>query len=680
MRATSAVVPRAASARPARRLTRWWLDRSVLVKGLTVVAIPMLALMAVTGAGLGVQMQERSERAIAVAANQVTGATRAVLADAIDAETGMRGYAATADPRFLAPYSAALTRMAGDLRAMQQAAVREHLQPQADGVTATVTEQLALLARLRSTVAAGAAGPELAAPLTEAQVVMDRLRVRVAALADAPARLVAQKRKAITRLEDVIESVQWAGLGLGVLAGLAGVGLFTSGISRRVRVAAGNAELLGQGEPLQPSTPAADELGELSESLTRANLLLESRRDELVAARDQAVQAIQAKNSFLSRTSHELRTPLNAILGFARLLQMSDLDDDDRDSAARIDSAGQHLLGLINELIDTALIEAGELRLSVEPVSVRRLTQDVADLIEPLAVARAISIEHDFAGDRLAVYADDQRLRQVLVNLASNAVKYNRHGGTIAIGFRPHGEDTIDITVSDTGAGLTPEQIKQIFLPFERLGAEQRGIEGTGMGLPLALGLTEAMHGQLKVVSNAGVGSTFTVRMPRAADIDPSRSEDDPRTTSAERGHPVLTEPLEVLSIEDNSANRDMLDRLFQRWPSITLYAAATGFEGIELACRRQPDLILLDLHLPDLYGEGVIARLRAEPATAHIPVVAVSADATPASIRRVLTSGASAYLIKPIDVDELARTIAQAAGVRAATAGARVTGGRTDA
>jgi CHASE3 domain sensor protein len=389
MDVTATAGPGNAGSRAARWVSRWWLDRSVLAKGLTVVAIPMLALVAVAGAGLLVQLQERGERSDARAANRVASASRAVLADAVDAETGMRGYAVSADLVFLAPYTAALTQLAGDLRQLRQTATSEHLQTRADTVAATVTEQLALLAQLRSAVAAGSPRPQLTSSLTAAAALMDRLRTQAGALADEPTKVAVRKRNAITRLENIIEAVQWAGLGLGVLSGLVGIALFTTGISRRVRLAAINAELLGQGQPLRPGPAAGDELGELGESLTRANLLLDTRLEQLSTARDHALRATHAKNTFLSRTSHELRTPLNAILGFAQLLEVSELTRDDRDAAAHINAAGRHLLQLINDLIDTALIEAGELRLSVEPVSVHRLSQDIAHLIEPLAAHAA---------------------------------------------------------------------------------------------------------------------------------------------------------------------------------------------------------------------------------------------------------------------------------------------------
>jgi CheY-like chemotaxis protein len=337
---------------------------------------------------------------------------------------------------------------------------------------------------------------------------------------------------------------------------------------------------------------------------------------------------------------------------------MSELEPDDRDSTQRILVAGRHLLTLINELIDIGRIESGEMKLSVEPVSVHGLTEEVAALMEPLAAARAITIEREGESKDLTVYADHQRLRQVLVNLASNAVKYNHHGGMIRIGYRRGDRDDVAIWVTDTGPGLTEEEIERVFVPFERLAAEQHGIEGTGIGLPLALALTRAMRGTLEVTSNPGYGSTFTVRLAEAETVADLPLVVAPVTPAKPR---VPDGSLVVLSIEDNAANTEILNRVFRGWPGTVLHSAISAQAGLDLASQYRPDLILLDLHLPDLPGEEVYTRLRAEPATANVPVVVLSADATPGTIRRLLARGVLAYLTKPLDLAELQTVLARA-------------------
>jgi CheY-like chemotaxis protein/anti-sigma regulatory factor (Ser/Thr protein kinase) len=292
----------------------------------------------------------------------------------------------------------------------------------------------------------------------------------------------------------------------------------------------------------------------------------------------------------------------------------------------------------------------------MERVLLDGLSDDVASLLGPLAAARAITIEQISPDGPLAAHADERRLRQVMVNLVSNAVKYNCHGGLITICCRLGAADEVEVSITDTGPGLTPAEIERVFVPFERLEAEQHGIEGTGIGLPLALSLTHAMHGLLDVASVPGAGTTFTIRLPRA-ELD-SFDVDDAvlRAVGGDRDL-ELTGPsaaLAVVSIEDNPASALLLTRLFKAWPNATLYSARSGREGIALVLEHRPDVVLLDLHLPDLPGEEVFARLQAETATAGIPVIALSADATPPTVRRVLARGITGYVTKPVDLRQL--------------------------
>jgi signal transduction histidine kinase/CheY-like chemotaxis protein len=644
--------------RPSQRWSGWWLNRSVRAKGLTVLAIPLTVLTAVICTGLTLQLEERAERQVGVAANGLIRTAQAVLGDAVDAETGVRGYGATADRLFLDVYTVAVARLDPDLSALRLAAPGPVERRQAAVVTRSAVGEFAILVRILTKIDAGTSGAGLITDLQSGKTQMDRLRSQVSTLIDGPAKLLVLKRFAITRLESTITTVSLVGLALGLLAGLVGVGLFSSGISRRVKVAADNADRLGRGEPLHPTPASGDELGRLSDSHIQAERVLATRLADLSAARDEALLATRAKNVFLSRTSHELRTPLNAILGFSQLLEMADLSAEDRDSTVRILSAGRHLLVLINEVIDIARVESGELGLSVEPVRMDELVNDVVALLGPLAAARAITVEQQPSDGSLAVYADHQRLRQVLINLGSNAVKYNHHGGMIRIGFQAQDRDTVDLTVSDTGPGLTVEEMSSIFVPFERLDAAEHGIEGTGIGLPLALALTEAMHGHLTVTSDPSHGSAFTVRLPRApavASLLDAAPTPPPAMVLPVNSDTTAQRPLVVLSIEDNLANSEVLARLFRTWPDTTLHAALSGHAGLDLANRHHPDVILLDLHLPDLPGEEVLARLHADPATAGIPIAVLSADASPATIRRLQSSGIVSYLTKPLDLRELA-------------------------
>jgi signal transduction histidine kinase/CheY-like chemotaxis protein len=389
---------------------------------------------------------------------------------------------------------------------------------------------------------------------------------------------------------------------------------------------------------------------QLEGALSERSRLQEAER----RAREEAEKANQDKNQFISRMSHELRTPLNAVLGFGQLLKLDELTDDQRDSVDHILSGGEHLLKLINEVLDIARIETGDLALSSEPVLVSDALNDVLGLIRPLATQRTI---HLIGGRDAAcseyVLADRHRLQQVLLNLLSNAVKYNRLGGTVAVSCEPSSSTRLRIKVSDTGNGIPQEQLGRLFTPFERLGAERSEIEGTGIGLSLSRQLAEAMGGFLGVETVVGEGSTFWVELPLVEGPVDRYERLNTRSKSERDGAPSESRRT-VLYIEDNLANVTLVQRIVAQREDVEIIPAMQGRLGLELAREHLPALVLLDLHLPDISGDEVLQRLRDDPVTAKIPVVIVSADATAGQIQRLLNAGALAYLTKPIDVAEL--------------------------
>jgi CheY-like chemotaxis protein/anti-sigma regulatory factor (Ser/Thr protein kinase) len=283
----------------------------------------------------------------------------------------------------------------------------------------------------------------------------------------------------------------------------------------------------------------------------------------------------------------------------------------------------------------------------------------------PIAAERTIRIITGRVHPALAVYADRQRLAQILVNLISNAVKYNHRDGSITISCTEEGTGQVNIVVSDSGPGLAPDDLERIFIPFERLGAEQTEVEGTGIGLPLARALSEAMRGQLTVSSVLGEGAAFTISLPRAPDLI---HVPDPSPAPAERAagpHVPSGAGLSVLYIEDNPANVEVVARFLRGKPNTTLLSAISGRAGLECAVRDLPDIILLDLNLPDLQGDEVLNELKADPATAAIPVIILSADASRGVIHRLLANGAFAYLTKPIELAELGEVLDSFAWLR---------------
>jgi signal transduction histidine kinase len=404
----------------------------------------------------------------------------------------------------------------------------------------------------------------------------------------------------------------------------------------------------GSEMPVEISLGPVEVDGELLVIATIRDITERRQNEALIeSARREAEEANSAKSDFLSRMSHELRTPLNAILGFSQLLAMEDLDGEQRDSVDHIVRAGKHLLELINEVLDISRIEAGRLSLSPEPVSVDELLREALDLVRPLAAEGSITLSEDPRDEEQFILADRQRLRQVMLNLLTNGVKYNVEGGKVTVSCQPSGP-RMRLTVADTGRGIPENQIARLFTPFERLDAEQTGVEGTGLGLTLSKRLVEAMNGTIGVVSKPGLGSEFWVELPVAESLAD-------QVERAGLTGPAIEEPPGppriVLYIEDNSASARLMERIFGRWRNVKLIWAMQGRIGIDLARQHHPDLILLDLHLPDIQGIEVLEKLRADPATRAIPIIVASADATPGQIARLRAAGADEYLTKPIDV-----------------------------
>ncbi|MCU1383567.1 MAG: luxQ 2 [Acidobacteria bacterium] len=377
--------------------------------------------------------------------------------------------------------------------------------------------------------------------------------------------------------------------------------------------------------------------------------------DALRMARLEAERANRAKSAFLSNMSHDLRTPLNAILGFAQLLDLDDRPDDRKESVAQILRGGTHLLSLINEVLDIARIEAGHLSLSMEPVHALEMVELATELVQPLAAQRGITfvIDRAAAAD-VVVLADRQRLNQVLLNLLSNAVKYNRPNGTVTIGVEMIGAGRVRLTVTDTGAGIAEAKRRLLFQPFERLGAEQTAIEGTGLGLALSRGLAEAMGGELGVDSVVDHGSTFWIELALTSAAQAMARTERPGAAPAAAQDTRGV----VLYIEDNRSNVRLMERILERRTGVRLVHAGDGELGVRAAATERPDLIFLDLHLPDMSGEDVLHRLWQDSALRGIPVAILSADATVEQARRLKASGAVAYLTKPLQIRDVLQLI----------------------
>ena len=399
------------------------------------------------------------------------------------------------------------------------------------------------------------------------------------------------------------------------------------------------------------------------------NRVLSDNSVELENARAQADKANRAKSEFLSSMSHELRTPLNAVLGFAQLMA-SDTPPPSASQQRSLDqilNGGWYLLRLFNDILDLSMIESGRVAMSREAMALTEVLRDCRAMITPQAQKRDITLTFPTLAQPFYVHADLTRVKQVVINLLSNAIKYNRTGGSVLVECQQHG-DRVRLSVRDTGNGLSAEQLQQLFQPFNRLGQEAGTEEGTGIGLVVTKQLVELMGGTLGVESEVGVGTMFWIELAassapelqlgeHAADLDRTPSGD--ASCDAPRR--------KVLYVEDNPANLILVEQLIARRSDLGMLSAIDGHLGIVLARQHQPDLILMDINLPGISGTEVLGLLRADPLTAHIPVIALSANALPRDVRKGLDAGFLRYLTKPINVPEFMEALDTALSLTAA-------------
>ncbi|MDH5544025.1 MAG: ATP-binding protein [Gammaproteobacteria bacterium] len=383
--------------------------------------------------------------------------------------------------------------------------------------------------------------------------------------------------------------------------------------------------------------------------------------DALKQAHDEAQQASRAKSEFLSRMSHELRTPMNIILGFAQLLELEELTHEQKENIHEILRAGNHLLELINEILDLSRVEAGKLSISIEPVSLSLTIEDILQALAPLVGNQLITLSRTIDGvkthsfiesQEIYVLADKTRLRQVIFNLLSNAIKYNQENGQIIIDVTSS-DTRVCISISDSGNGIAKQDLPSLFKPFNRLNAEHSNIEGTGIGLVITKRLIELMQGEIGVESEEGKGSTFWFELPRS---DAAEAHTDQTSRNSTFNSKTLQG--RILYIDDNSLNIFLVRKYLTKFSDLEVLSAENALEGIEKATNNKPDLILLDINLPEISGFEVFKRLRNIPETKDIPIIALSANALPSQIQKAMDCGFDDYLTKPVDLLLLEKTL----------------------
>jgi signal transduction histidine kinase/ActR/RegA family two-component response regulator len=420
-------------------------------------------------------------------------------------------------------------------------------------------------------------------------------------------------------------------------------------------------------------TALRDDFGEIIGYLLIGtdNTVRKQFESDLTNAKAIAEKASLAKSTFLSQMSHELRTPLNAVLGFAQVIESGfpQPTPSQKRSLDQILKAGWYLLELINEILDLTRIESGRLTLSPEPVSLNRVVLECQAMIEPQAQRRGIGMKFPHFDSPYFVLADRTRVKQVLINLLFNAIKYNKPGGKVVMDCIAVPPNSVRISVRDTGEGLSPEKLAQLFQPFNRLGKEAGIEEGTGIGLVVAKRLVELMGGIIGVDSTVGAGTVFWVELTLCA--PPQLADGGAESATFYRPSSTTGAALRtLLYIEDNPANLQLVEELITRRPDLRLLSAADGNLGIELAREFMPEVILMDINLPGINGIEVMKILRADPATAQIPIMAISANVIPSDIKKGLDAGFFRYLTKPIVVNEFMDALGIALEFSAARAG----------
>jgi len=376
---------------------------------------------------------------------------------------------------------------------------------------------------------------------------------------------------------------------------------------------------------------------------------------EIIAAKEEAESANNAKSEFLARMSHELRTPLNAILGFAQLLEMEpeSLNKDQARGVDHILAGGKHLLRLIDEVLDIAKVDAGKMEFTIKVISLDKTIHDSLMFVQSLAKKNNIRINEPPVCN-MYVYADEQRLKQVLVNLLSNAIKYNCENGTVDINFESVAHEFVRINIIDTGPGIKPEDQALLFEPFKRVGGSASLVEGTGIGLSITQKLLELMDGRIGFDSQYGEGSTFWIELPQTVRINTTKTSDNESLSNMD----IKTPALKLLYIEDNSASLALIQRMIKITSDCEMIAATSAEDGMKIASEQKPDIILMDIGLPGMNGFEALEALKKNSETSHIPVIAVSANAMPEQVAQGKQAGFENYLIKPIDLDELLRVI----------------------
>jgi len=631
------------------RLNHLWQDLSLTTKGIVLNALPLTVLLASLALIFESEQQAALLERRVQNALQIQQDIQTLQTLLLEASTGVRDFLLTGNRQFLAGYESAKQSMPQLLRSLEHNLddrSQQHLLQVIHPLVDKNLDDLAILASHSEDEADEALIGKFSSQgnaLTQLRAHLDRMSLRESAIVDQDKKEVIYERKRNLRITLMAVIA-------GVVGSLIGVWLFTQTIVARVKTIRDSAIHLVKGEPLALPSISRDELGELTSELEHASQLLTQSAQEAHLARVDAEEASAAKSNFLSRTSHELRTPLNAILGFAQILENDLPEGRQKDSATLIHNAGQHLLKLINEVLDISRIESGDISMSMEVIALNHLLEEAYHYLKPLEKVRDISIETHFEPD-LKVRADRQRLLQVILNLLANALKYGPENTSVTFSaYRHNGQIRVD--VRDQGQGIPAALRSRLFTPFDRLGAERTVTEGTGLGLVLSKQLMDAMGGQIGVAEDQ---SLFWISLPETEQATqqvppPADTHPAPNALPASTAH--RSAKRHILYVEDNHSNQALIEAIMSKHRHLKLHLAASLQESMVWLRDMQPDLLLLDLNLPDGSGESLIQHIQSSRQDLQAtPIVILSADALPETLQRLHALGITHYFTKPLNV-----------------------------
>jgi signal transduction histidine kinase/ActR/RegA family two-component response regulator len=572
-----------------------------------------------------------------------------------DAETGTRSYLLTGDEDFLKPYLAMRDHLSDSLKELRQRTLLPSAQKHLDTLKPLTEAKLAELARVIELRRNHGLTTALAIERSgTGKQLMDSIRAEVVSVLQLEQGTLAQREAEFQSSMRHLFSIIVATSLLALLLALAFAYLLYREIQQRLE----HLVHIETRHLLEIQEQTNTKLEQANASLRDQEKKIAVKNKELEDAKIVAEKANLAKSEFLASMSHELRTPLNAVLGFAQLMESAKAPPSaaQQQSIGQILKAGRHLLSLINEILDLAKIESGKTTISQEPMSLAEVLDECQSMIYPLAEQRGIQVTFPSLDQPVDVVGDPTAIKQVMINLLSNAIKYNRANGTVSVHCEMSGADRLRTSITDTGAGLAPKQVAQLFQPFNRLGRESGPEEGTGIGLIVTKQLVELMGGIVGVESRVGVGSVFWFEL--AVATTSKRALGGAAEIRLNKPGPVAAKmnwaERTVLYVEDNPSNLALVEELIGRRNDLKLLLASSGHLGVQSARTNLPDIILMDINLPDISGYDAMAILRNDPATAHIPVMALSARAIPRDIEKGIKAGFCRYMTKPINVIEL--------------------------